>query len=118
VVGDYGGHGPLSPGAAIPTLFLPTVILGFRQFELGLAFVHILGIAAPGDSGLKPLWVPQIEMRIEAMFTPNQPSECVDPSGNETKDQTKKKQLVWGRNPNVTVGRNSVKIAATGNSGP
>jgi hypothetical protein len=26
------GHGPLSPGAAIPTLFLPTVTLGFRPF--------------------------------------------------------------------------------------
>jgi hypothetical protein len=31
------GHGPLSPGAAIPTLFLPTVTLGFRAIRLGIA---------------------------------------------------------------------------------
>ena len=38
-------HHLLSPGAAIPTLFLPTETLGFRPFGLGLA---------PGDSGPKP----------------------------------------------------------------
>jgi hypothetical protein len=41
------GHGPLSPEAAIPTLFLPTVTLEFMPFGLGLASVYIVGIAAP-----------------------------------------------------------------------
>ena len=31
------GHRPLSPGAAIPKLFLPTVTLGFRAIRLGIA---------------------------------------------------------------------------------
>ena len=44
---SFVGHGPLSPGAAIPTLFLSTVTLGFRPFGLGLACVYIVGIAAP-----------------------------------------------------------------------
>ena len=42
------GHDPLSLGAAIPTLFLPTVTSGFRPFGSGLAGVYIVGIAAPG----------------------------------------------------------------------
>ena len=43
------GHVPLfpGPGAVIPTLFLPTVRLGFRPFVIGLASVFIVGIAAP-----------------------------------------------------------------------
>jgi hypothetical protein len=47
------GHGLLSPGAAIPTLFLPTVTLGFRPFGLGQACVFIVGMAAPNHL----LWV-------------------------------------------------------------
>jgi hypothetical protein len=37
---DLNGHGPLSPGAAIPTLFFPTVIAGFRAFGVKIACVH------------------------------------------------------------------------------
>jgi hypothetical protein len=51
------GHGPLSPEAAIPSLFLPTVTLGFWPFGLELASVLIVGIAAPGNSGPKPVRV-------------------------------------------------------------
>ncbi len=39
------GNDPLSPGAAIPTLILLTVTLGFRLFGLGLTSVEIVGIA-------------------------------------------------------------------------
>ena len=44
----YKGHGPLSPGAAIPTLFLLTVT-GFRPLGLGLASMFIVGIAVPNS---------------------------------------------------------------------
>jgi hypothetical protein len=48
------GNGLLSPGAAIFTMFLPTVTLGCRPFGLGLACVYVVEIAVTGDSGPKP----------------------------------------------------------------
>jgi hypothetical protein len=99
---SFESHGPLSPGATIPTLFLPTVTLGFRPFGLELASVFIEGIAAPNH--FEPTFSAKEHLEWFGAAIPTINKEA-SPNPNSL-------------NPNVTVGRNSVGIAAPGDSVP